>query len=662
VASPLRCRHNLEKTENNTFLFERKGKVSYQKMKLFFYLSLLSNLLGVEAAILKGVRSRVLEDGLQDPYVTLGPDGNLTDDFRKKYYDDDDIEDSEDVEMHKTIEVTNLAFGQPLGRFFVMSHSDKVPPLFELGNPATNALALLAETGDPQYVVHSYTGRPGVLYVGIHDFGAPYEGGESTHITLPVTEVHNYITIAAMAVNTNDCFVAANGVQLDVGDSAFLGLGYDAGSEENNEMCSSVPGPACLNSGNEDSGNGEGFVHVHRGISGCGDLRAEAYKWLNPMIRVEAVSVTVHESTNESPSGSSNSEVCPNDVYAAVAPHMKYVESVHFSNTDATCGNRTLMENMSPFIEHVRDIAVSRYGKEHNVKREDVDECELVKLFMSRNASLAPDEMAEVSMRNEIADTFLCITSAITIFEQMIWIGVDILASPPESVKDAISATLPDLLKRTPNAIADVVDTWKAPCDGKSEVDCNAGKAWTTFTDFCKLFGVTAIIGMIDENLSWWDKVGIVVDVTATIAAAILTAGLAEVAKILLLIDDLVDLVVDVIDMIDACSPPIPCAIPNYILGQEYSASNIFSYTIKNLGETGSTFYQTGTDTDDLVGTFDYCSGPTVYYNNGYTCGGSIGDRQGAFTANEVTDSSRVGTTVEEVTECRYKMSYKYIV
>jgi len=643
-------------------------------MKLFFYLSLLSNLLGVEAAIVKGVRSRVLQEGgvLEPGAIDSGIfiQGNFTGDRKKSYYDDDyyhydddyynnssDSEDSEDVEMHKTIEVTNLAFGQPLGRFFVMSHSDEVPPLFELGNPATNALALLAETGDPQYLVHSYTGRPGVFYVGIHDFGAPYEGGESTHITLPVTEVYNYITIAAMAVNTNDCFVAVNGVQLDVGDSPFLGLGYDAGSEENNEMCSSVPGPACPpDSGNEDSGNGEGFVHVHRGISGIGDLSAEAYKWLNPMIRVEAVSENVHESSNELPSGSSDNEVCSSDVHSAVAPHMEYVQSVHVSNTDATCGNRTLMAGMSPFIEHVRDIAVSKYD---NVTREDIDECDVVQFLQSRNASLAPLERAQVSMRNEISDTFECISDAAIIFEQMIWIVIGLFADVPKSVQDVIKVDMNELLLKTPNAIDDVVDVWKASCDGKSDLDCNADKAWSTFKDFCELFSVSEVIGFIDSALSWWQKVGVFLDLVANITAAVFTGGAEEVLRLVSLIDGLVDLAIDVANMIEACTPPGPCTLPESILGQDYSATDSrgFSYTLTDLGRNGSRFDQTG---QAFVGTYSYCSDNTVYYTNGWSCGGDIGDRQGQFTANLVTDSSIVGTTVEEISECRYEMVYNY--
>lgn len=93
-----------------------------------------------------------------------------------------------------------------------------------------------------------------------------------------------------MAIHTNDCFVAINGRKLTKGD-VFTGVGYDAGSEENNERCASIPGPRCeqFAPGNVISGNGEGFVHVHRGFFGLQELSASGYDWRNPMVRFEVL-------------------------------------------------------------------------------------------------------------------------------------------------------------------------------------------------------------------------------------------------------------------------------------------------------------------------------------------------------------------------------------
>lgn len=120
--------------------------------------------------------------------------------------------------------------------------------------------------------------------------GAPYMGGESFVVEIDYDPKFPYVSLATMAIHTNDAFVAINGRKLMPGD-VFTGPAYDAGSEENNELCSSIPGPACasIDTGNIRSGNGEGFVHVHRGFFGIGDLSAAGYDWNNPMVLYEVM-------------------------------------------------------------------------------------------------------------------------------------------------------------------------------------------------------------------------------------------------------------------------------------------------------------------------------------------------------------------------------------
>ena len=119
---------------------------------------------------------------------------------------------------------------------------------------------------------------------------APYFGGDTLEIEVEVSRQYPLVTIASMAINTNDCFVALNGVEVYNG-LVIDAPGLDAGSEINNERCDSIPGPACADSeltGNMADGDGEGFVHVHRGFFGIGgELSAQGYDWRNPMMRVE---------------------------------------------------------------------------------------------------------------------------------------------------------------------------------------------------------------------------------------------------------------------------------------------------------------------------------------------------------------------------------------
>lgn len=59
------------------------------------------------------------------------------------------------------------------------------------------------------------------------------------------------------------------------------------GTEDNNEACTHIPGPACADTlGNEQAGSGEGYVHAHRGIHGVGDLDEATFAWLNPAAEV----------------------------------------------------------------------------------------------------------------------------------------------------------------------------------------------------------------------------------------------------------------------------------------------------------------------------------------------------------------------------------------
>lgn len=185
-----------------------------------------------------------------------------------------------------TLKFTNLSYQQPFGPFFVMTHNGRVDPLFTLGEPSSMPLGDLAENGSPATLVDLYDGVRGTGYVGAFSEGVPYFGGESAEIKIPYDDHYPYITVASMAINTNDCFVALNGQKIM--NTVILGPGYDSGTEENNEMCNSIPGPACpMGSGNVASGNGEGFVHVHRGFFGLDDLSEQGYDWRNPMVRFE---------------------------------------------------------------------------------------------------------------------------------------------------------------------------------------------------------------------------------------------------------------------------------------------------------------------------------------------------------------------------------------
>jgi len=202
------------------------------------------------------------------------------------------------------INITNAAYQQPFGGFFVAVHDCNAMPLYKLGQPASNALAVLAEDGNPMPLVQAYNGSMGVGKVFAFTEGAPYFAGDTASITVEVSRKYPYVSLATMAINTNDCFLGLNGVQVFRSGHQVIDLpGLDSGTEENNELCTHIPGPACNPGGNSRATErAEGIVHVHRGFIGInegdedltdeelgangGPLTSFGYTWLNPMARV----------------------------------------------------------------------------------------------------------------------------------------------------------------------------------------------------------------------------------------------------------------------------------------------------------------------------------------------------------------------------------------
>lgn len=187
-----------------------------------------------------------------------------------------------------TLKITNLSYQQAFSPMFIMVHNEDTLPLFTLGEGASVPLSILAENGDPEVLAEAYAEQEGVFYAGTYDEGAPWNGGSVIYVRLPYTRRYPFLTFASMAMNTNDGFIAVNGARIFPG-LTITGPCYDAGTEVNNENCTSIPGPACASvTGNLRSFFGEGFVHVHRGFYGIGQELADfVYDWRNPMMRVE---------------------------------------------------------------------------------------------------------------------------------------------------------------------------------------------------------------------------------------------------------------------------------------------------------------------------------------------------------------------------------------
>ena len=112
---------------------------------------------------------------------------------------------------------------------------------------------------------------------------------------------YKYVSIAAMVVPTNDVFFAVNGIAGPKGKktSTVTSPAYDAGTELNDELCISLPGPGCGPDPGDPSNNGEGYVYISPGILGVGDLDADALAWNDPIAIIQITRVKDHDEDDD---------------------------------------------------------------------------------------------------------------------------------------------------------------------------------------------------------------------------------------------------------------------------------------------------------------------------------------------------------------------------
>ncbi len=97
-----------------------------------------------------------------------------------------------------------------------------------------------------------------------------------------------------MLVSSNDAFMGISKIRLPKKARMISVPAYDAGAEANDESCSYIPGPPCGNADTASAVAGEGFVHIHAGIHGIGDLDAAQFDWRNPVAKVAIRRVREH--------------------------------------------------------------------------------------------------------------------------------------------------------------------------------------------------------------------------------------------------------------------------------------------------------------------------------------------------------------------------------
>lgn len=189
------------------------------------------------------------------------------------------------------VTVTNITYKQQFTPLLLATHKPDIR-FFTLGQPAIAPLVTLAEEGNIAPLRTLLDGSP--LVNATAAAAGLLDPGKSMTFQIQGNPWRDRLSLAAMLIPTNDAFVSLNAVQLPYPGwpaQSYIAIAYDAGSEVNDELCTSIPGPFFAECGGSGGGakvnGGEGFVHVHRGVHGVGDLKPGVRDWRNPVAQVQ---------------------------------------------------------------------------------------------------------------------------------------------------------------------------------------------------------------------------------------------------------------------------------------------------------------------------------------------------------------------------------------
>ena len=189
-----------------------------------------------------------------------------------------------------TVMLENLTVGTPTesGQIFspalFITHTSGVK-FVEAGTAASEELRAIAETGNNGPLSELAMGTEGVKAVQSAD--GVLLPGASTSVMIDGGMDGWLLSFATMLVQTNDGIVAGNSLSLfdEAGAPRTFTMdimAYDAGTEENNELATHVPGPPF--GGSEQAAEG-GVIMAHPGIMGSADVGME-FGWTEPVARL----------------------------------------------------------------------------------------------------------------------------------------------------------------------------------------------------------------------------------------------------------------------------------------------------------------------------------------------------------------------------------------
>ena len=193
------------------------------------------------------------------------------------------------------VKITNLTRGISFAPLLIVVHTQNNQP-FTVGQKSSYEMQVMAEKGDISELVLR-TGNSAQFHSNPANgmLGAGKTTGGSIRY---IKETNTHLSIVGMMLPTNDAFVGLESIKIpqEVGTYIYYAKAYDAGTEANDELTSSIPNLATGRDGSGFAVATEGFIHIHRGIvgdtnahGGKSDLDSTRHRWLNPVARVEVV-------------------------------------------------------------------------------------------------------------------------------------------------------------------------------------------------------------------------------------------------------------------------------------------------------------------------------------------------------------------------------------
>jgi len=188
------------------------------------------------------------------------------------------------------LNVTNVSYKQDFSKSLITLHSLTNFELFTPGGNASVNLEMLAEGG----LTHNWDVL--VTEDTFSNFSKPHfhignaiPAGETLTLEVLATTTNQFISMAAKMNQTNDGFAGVHLFKFNVSDDPvleeFVGYAWDAGTEANDELAKNIIGAPFFGQGyNASRVGGEGFISIHRGIHGIGNLTASVYDWRDPVM------------------------------------------------------------------------------------------------------------------------------------------------------------------------------------------------------------------------------------------------------------------------------------------------------------------------------------------------------------------------------------------